>query len=321
MHSSSRKSLFEFTRPIPEKDLAALGRAPEFTAEATGERREIRPTEADVLPEVVSFGRSRYRVHRPQLPEHMHSGCFEINLCQRGMPVYMLRGRRYEAKPGNVFVTKPGQPHQLTENIRGLSMSWLLLRLPEQGGALGLTETETAALRRSLETLPSPLFHVQEDVDRGFRELFRAYDASKRCGLRSALLKATVLGLLLAIVRDAKSRPHKIFSGKILEASEKLEDFPDRRHAISDLVAKSGMSSQRFSRLFKQATGLPPYKMMMMRRMNKARKFVVETDLPVADIAYSLGFSSPRHFADQFRATFGVSARALRADVNATATP
>ena len=109
-----------------------------------------------------------------------------------------------------------------------------------------------------------------------------------------------------------RSRPHRIFSGKILEASKKLEDFPNMRCEISDFVAKSGMSSQRFSRLFKQATGLPPYKMMMMKRMDKARKFVIETDIPVADIAYSLGFSSPSHFADQFRATFGVSARTLR---------
>ena len=312
MRSVSKKSLFEFTRPIPEGDLAALGMAPEFTAEAAGERREIRPREPDGIPEVVSFGRSRYRVYRPQLPEHMHSGCFEINLCQRGMPVFMLHGRRYEAKPGNVFVTKPGEPHQLTENIRGLSMSWLLFRLPARGGALGLTEVETASLRRKLETLPSPLFNVQEDVDRGFREMFRAYDESRRSGLRSARLKATTLGMLLAIVRDARSRPHRIFSGKILEASKKLEDFPNMRCEISDFVAKSGMSSQRFSRLFKQATGLPPYKMMMMKRMDKARRFVIETDIPVADIAYSLGFSSPSHFADQFRATFGVSARTLR---------
>lgn len=312
MRGVSKKSLFEFTRPIPEGDLAALGMAPEFTAEAAGERREIRPREPDGIPEVVSFGRSRYRVYRPQLPEHMHSGCFEINLCQRGMPVFMLHGRRYEAKPGNVFVTKPGEPHQLTENIRGLSMSWLLFRLPARGGALGLTEVETASLRRKLETLPSPLFNVQEDVDRGFREMFRAYDESRRSGLRSARLKATTLGMLLAIVRDARSRPHRIFSGKILEAIKKLEDFPNMRCEISDFVAKSGMSSQRFSRLFKQATGLPPYKMMMMKRMDKARRFVIETDIPVADIAYSLGFSSPSHFADQFRATFGVSARTLR---------
>ena len=312
MRSIYAKSLFEFTRPIPKCGLATLDMAPEFTAEAAGERREIRPTESDGIPEVVSFGRSRYRVYRPQLPEHMHRGCFELNLCLRGTPVFMLRGRRYDAKPGNVFVTKPGEPHQLTENIRGLSMSWLLFRLPARGGALGLTEVETASLRRKLETLPSPLFNVQEDVDRGFREMFRAYDESRRSGLRSARLKATALGLLLAIVRDAGLRPHRVFSGKIVEATKKIEDSTNKHCNVSDLVAKSGMSQNRFSQLFKQATGLLPYKMMMMKRMDKARKLVVETDIPIADIAYSMEFSSPSHFADQFRATFGISACAMR---------
>lgn len=76
---------------------------------------------------------------------------------------------------------------------------------------------------------------------------------------------------------------------------------------VAILAAQVGLSSSAFSRAFRDATGLPPYQYVRDARLNRAREFLVEGTLGVADVAHRVGYASASHFIDGFRTRFGVT--------------
>lgn len=83
---------------------------------------------------------------------------------------------------------------------------------------------------------------------------------------------------------------------------------------LTDLAAVAGTSPYHFSRAFCHETGAPPYRYLVLRRVMHARALLVDTALPIAEIAERCGFHSPRQFAIAFRQHTGVSPSGFRRD-------
>jgi len=81
---------------------------------------------------------------------------------------------------------------------------------------------------------------------------------------------------------------------------------------LDALAATAGMSRFHFSRAFRAATGLSPWRYVTERRIARARELLVGGDLAVADIAAAVGFATASHFAQAFRGATGESPTAYR---------
>jgi AraC family transcriptional regulator len=84
------------------------------------------------------------------------------------------------------------------------------------------------------------------------------------------------------------------------------------RLALGVVAKEVGMSYYHFSRAFKQSMGYSPTNYIAERRVDRARKLLEETDLPIAEIALRAGFSNQSHFTTSFRKIAGVTPRAFR---------
>ncbi len=71
--------------------------------------------------------------------------------------------------------------------------------------------------------------------------------------------------------------------------------------ALAAVAQEVQMSYFHFSRAFKQSTGVSPNVYMIEQRIERAKKLLSETDLPIADIAMRAGFASQSHFTTTFR--------------------
>ena len=76
---------------------------------------------------------------------------------------------------------------------------------------------------------------------------------------------------------------------------------------LDDLAGLLGISSFHLCRAFRKATGMPPHRWRMQRRVERARQMLADGDLPVAEIALSVGYDDPSQFAAAFRKIVGVS--------------
>jgi PAS domain S-box-containing protein len=70
---------------------------------------------------------------------------------------------------------------------------------------------------------------------------------------------------------------------------------------INRLAKANGMSHRQLNRRFKEATGLTPQQFMVRSRIEKACEMLRESELPISDVAYGLGFCDQSAFTAQFR--------------------
>jgi AraC family transcriptional regulator of arabinose operon len=76
---------------------------------------------------------------------------------------------------------------------------------------------------------------------------------------------------------------------------------------IEDLARKVGLSSSRLSHLFKQETGQTIVESLNQMRIRQAALLLEHTDRTASEVAIDVGFYNYNHFANQFRARYGVS--------------
>lgn len=81
---------------------------------------------------------------------------------------------------------------------------------------------------------------------------------------------------------------------------------------LQQLAREAGLSVFHFSRVFKQATGMPPSRYFAQLRIDEAKRLLSETDHAIIDIGMALGYRSPSHFSCVFRQLAGVAPSAYR---------
>ena len=80
-----------------------------------------------------------------------------------------------------------------------------------------------------------------------------------------------------------------------------------------DQLGKSvHLSPSQLYRKLKALTGETPNQLIRKIRLHKGLELLKTTDLNIAEIAYSVGFSDPNYFSRMFHKEFGKSPRLLR---------
>jgi AraC-like DNA-binding protein/ligand-binding sensor protein len=126
--------------------------------------------------------------------------------------------------------------------------------------------------------------------------------------------KMKVLELLLelkrATARPLPERGRPVGSGSsesLARALAFLGANLSRKLALRQVAQVSGMSVANLERRFRADVGMSPLTYQRSLRLIEAKQLLLATDTPIKSIAYELGFANPRHFADVFRKTTGVS--------------
>lgn len=81
---------------------------------------------------------------------------------------------------------------------------------------------------------------------------------------------------------------------------------------LADLAAEACLSEYHFARLFKHSTGFSPHHYVMQRRLEKARRLIAGSRLPLTEIALQCGFASSAHLSRRFRTHFGCTPSQMR---------
>ena len=281
-------------------------------ADITSEQLRFSP-EVDGISGITAVSHGFYRTNWEALPEHTHEGSIELCFCSRGSLVFECNGRKETLLPNNVFLTQPTDRHHLVTNHKGMRMYWLFFRYPAKGRTvLGLSAAETAALVKRLRAIDAHVFAVSPSMRQLFRDLFRAYETNAKGTYRTIVLRTLLLKILLEVIDSADNRPTLKALANISRIAKLISGRPAHRFTIAEMAAHAKLSESRFTALFRQVIGLPPYAYLTTCRLEKAKELLSTTRKSIGEIANGLNFASPQHLATQFRKTYGLTASAWR---------
>lgn len=142
-------------------------------------------------------------------------------------------------------------------------------------------------------------------------ELARATpDAAVAAHLAGALLAHAERYLQAAA--PAPARSPRLTPFKLRLVQELVDRRLDEPLTMSELAAAARMSRFHFCRAFKGSTGFSPHEYLMHRRVERCRRLLAETGMPLAEIALECGFSSQAHMTTCFRRLTGTTPNRYR---------
>lgn len=104
-------------------------------------------------------------------------------------------------------------------------------------------------------------------------------------------------------------------SNKLKLVIDYINEHLSEEISLRVLAGLIGMSQYHFGRLFKQSTGLSPYKYILQQRINLAKKSLVQGNISIAEVALNCGFTHQSHLNRHFKSLVGTTPKKYKSSI------
>ncbi|MEM8674477.1 MAG: AraC family transcriptional regulator [Cyanobacteria bacterium P01_G01_bin.67] len=217
--------------------------------------------------------------------------------------------QRYQfIKSGCISIVSPDLPHE----------TWL-----EQPAEQLIINFSPELISQTIDDLnfkPVRIVPQWTAKDKLIEQLGLALNAEFQLGKPTKLYVESVGNLLIThLLRNhstANAIPtlpaDKLSQTKLKQTIAYIQENLEQSVTLSELATVAQLSPSRFARAFKQTTGTSPHKYILERKIEKALELLKNPLLSIAEIGYSLNFSSQSHFTTVFRRFTGTTPSVYR---------
>ena len=222
------------------------------------------------------------------------------------------RTRQMRVRAGDILVTAAGEPKLLRhEQEAELLKIKLAPELVEQVAAeSGFSNACGNLLKDNFGTRDPQLAH--------FCREFRAELEQQGIGSR-LYADSLAIQLALHLLRHYSTAfpgddvgASRLPAHKLRRAIDYMSDRLHEEVSLESIANELSMSAFHFAHLFKQTTGVSPYRYVIDLRLERAKSLLRSTELPITEIAQQVGYCNNSHFAVAFHRATGVTPRDFR---------
>ncbi|MDR6550445.1 AraC family transcriptional regulator [Paenibacillus qinlingensis] len=247
---------------------------------------------------------------------HSHQG-LELYYVHEGSGILICDGYQLQLSPGMLVVFRPFQLHRMRFHIDGCVRSFLLFEPAALQTLLPAFPTANQYLRKLLESpIPSPfLTDISENhpLIQSMRLLHEAmHEANNAWNHVLELCSSSVLAMLqwlhqLQPLKDGATRDRDRGITHIERALEWIESHLTEELRLEELSLVLHLHPNYISTLFQQEIGCSIREYVAIRRVNLARKWLLNSDMQVQEIAAKLGLANTSHFCKMFKKHSGIT--------------
>lgn len=240
---------------------------------------------------------------------------YEIVYIVEGFCLHDVGGRSTLLMAGDVFAIRPGDQHRYMGNQDVKLYNCIFLADALGDAYEGLLKLPGMDILFSKETQLPHWQHAHLDlVERrsiaGLLREMRDERAHAQPGWELRI-KAQLVCLLVDISRifsrhyqaEGDKRP---YLGYVTQALQYIDTHYTGDLSIRDVAESVGVSSDYFSRQFKQVTGIVPVEYLRRYRFARAME-LLQAGQSVSEVALAVGFRNLCHFSREFKAQLGLT--------------
>lgn len=233
---------------------------------------------------------------------------YHLHVILSGEGTLEVSGHQYRLHTGQMFLEKP---NELTYYYPNKEKPWTYCWVAFDGTAAA-GYMEEAGFTRGVNTRNSY-------VDT--KDFYRLADAlldKPNLQMASCLRRFGLLNEFIALAVESNYRSgegHKKIGHTAGNYIDHAIDFIERNYSsikVADISSYIGVNRSYFANLFKQHTGVSPCEYLFHVRLQKSAQLLLNTALPIQDVAEYVGYENPLTFSKAFKKAFGVSPKYYR---------
>lgn len=246
---------------------------------------------------------------------HRNEG-IEIHYLESGTMPYAQGKEEVKLAPNNLTITRPWEEHKVGKPAIGMGkFYWVIIdlgvRRPHQNWQwpdwVMLTTKDLNRLTTILRQDDKWLFKASKRIASCFQRIGYVVDTDKD-GDNSSKIRLIINELLIALL-EVLETDEIVLNESLIDSSRSVELFLSELEnklfdtwTIESMAESAGVGLTRFTYHCKKLTNLTPMRYLTMRRLEMAKKMLVENpNLNITQVAYSCGFGSGQYFSTVFK--------------------
>jgi AraC-like DNA-binding protein len=241
-------------------------------------------------------------------PLHWHSQVELVHILSGRLNV-MINGENREGREGDIVMVDTGQVHGFSNPDQGTGVRIFQFGLEIFSNLLPEVQTGTKIplfSQRPLVTRTEGALHSRL---LGLLDAIFAENRRRDAGFR-LLIISKIYEFAAALLRESPT-PQRFPAGdsKLTNNHDRLDrvfafiegNFDNPKFSLKMAAEQACLNKGYFSRFLKEQTGQSFYEYLARRRIHQAEQYLVESDMPITEIAYSCGFNSIATFNRIFK--------------------
>lgn len=264
--------------------------------------REFMPTftENNIPRLVYSFNISANYNNHPRIM-HCHNDYLEILLIRSGTGIYVVEGKQYQIKRGDIIICNSGVMHdeipEKTENINTYCLAISNVKINKLG------------LNALIPSGVSPVLSCGdqfEDIENLMGIIYKQLRSGKKNVEETChYMTLTILTIVLSLIDENNLQEIQLRNDENTSISgSNIKKYIDNHYNedlnLQILGEKLNMSPYYLSHVFKKATGYSPMKYIQRRRIGEAQTYLIHTNWPVTLISSIVGYGNYNYFNSLF---------------------
>lgn len=221
---------------------------------------------------------------------------YQLLYIAAGRAFFMIDGKQVEAPAGTMMLYRPGVPQQYIYYLEDKpEVCWIHFTGTK---AEALTDRVGFPKHGMVTAGISSEYHLL------FSRIIQELQVPRAC--MEDFISLILQQIFCQINRDIQEpRVNHQIRHEIQSAVHYFNEHVSEPISIEAYAASQHLSTCWFIRSFRKYIGMPPMRYLTSLRIQKAKKFLIDTDYPIAEISALVGYENPLYFSRLFHRMTG----------------